>query len=89
MTTETRSTTVTFRAPFTLPGLDRSYPAGNYRVNIDEEQLDVSFAARRHVATIIMLSSGAMMQAWLVNPSDLEAALANDAAKPGAWGWLG
>ena len=88
MITETRSTTVTFKAPFTLPGLDRNYPAGSYRVDTDEERLDVSFAAHRHVATVIMLSSGAMTQAWLVNPRDLEAALASDAAKPAEWGWL-
>lgn len=91
MTTETRTTTVTFRAPFTLPGLDRDYPAGSYRVNIDEERLDVSFAATRRIATVIMLVSGAMTQAWLVDPVDLEAALVNDVAKPTAdtgWGWL-
>jgi hypothetical protein len=88
MTTETRSTTVTFRAPFTLPGLGRTYPPGNYRVNIDEEQLDVSFPARRHVATVIMLVSGAMTQAWPVNPRDLETVLAHDAVKTRAWGWL-
>jgi hypothetical protein len=88
MTTETRSTTVTFRAPFTLPGLDRDYPAGSYRVNIDEERLDVSFAATRRIATVIMLASGAMTQAWLVEPADLETALANDAAAATAWGWL-
>ena len=82
MTTETRSMTVTFRAPFTLPGLDRDYPAGSYRVNVDEERLDVSFAAHRHVATVIMLTTGVMTQAWLVNPRDLDAALAHDAAGP-------
>ncbi|MEO7224293.1 MAG: hypothetical protein ABIY37_17630 [Devosia sp.] len=81
MSIETRSTTVTFRAPFTLPGLDRDYPAGRYRVSIDEERLDASFAAFRHVATIIMLVSGPTTLAWLVDPRDLEAALAGDAAK--------
>jgi hypothetical protein len=78
----TRSTNVTFRAPFTLPGLDRSYPAGSYRVDVDDEQLDLSFAAYRRVATTIMLVSGAMTQAWPVNPDDLDAALAKDAAQP-------
>jgi hypothetical protein len=76
----TRSTTITFRAPFTLPGLDRSYPAGSYQVNVDEEQLDLSFSAFRRVATTIMLASGATTQAWPVIPADLEAALARDAA---------
>jgi hypothetical protein len=79
---------VTFRAPFTLPGLDRDYPAGSYRVNIDEERLDVSFLATRRVATVIMLVSGALTRAWLVNPADLDAALANDAAGAAPTGWL-
>jgi hypothetical protein len=81
---QTRSTTVTFGAPFTLPGLDREYPAGSYRVDIDEEQLDVSFPAFRRVATTIMLVSGGTTQAWRAEPLDLEAALARDAATSSA-----
>lgn len=79
----TRSRTVTFRAPFTLPGLDRDYPAGSYRVDVDEEQLDLSFSAFRRVATSIVLVSGAMTQVWPVDPADLDAALTRDAARPG------
>ena len=83
--TSTRSTSVTFLSPFTLPGLDRDYPAGSYVVRIDEEPVDVSFSASRRVATTIMLSSGAMTQAWPITPTELDAALAKDAAsqKPG------
>lgn len=77
---ETRSTVVTFRSSFTLPGLDLYYPAGSYRVESDEEQLDVSFPAWRRIATRIMLSAGPMTQAWPVDPVDLEAALVNDAS---------
>ena len=84
MDIQTRSTTVTFQAPFTLPGLDRDYPAGRYTVSIDEEQLDVSFTAHRRVATIIMLVSGPVTHAWLVTPEDLDAALAHDAARTAA-----
>ena len=75
----TRSTLVTFAAPFTLPGLGRAYPAGTYRVEVDEEQLEVSFEAFRRVATTIILSDGGSTQAWPVDPLDLEAALRNDA----------
>jgi hypothetical protein len=78
---QTRTSHVTFRSPFTLPGLDRAYPAGSYRVETDEEELDLSFAATRRIATTIMLASGAMTQAWLVQPDDLEAALARDAGR--------
>ena len=77
----TRSQTVTFRSAFTLPGLERSYPAGSYRVTIDDEQLDLNFAASRRIATTIMLASGATTLAWLVAPADLDEALAQDATK--------
>ena len=77
---ETRHSTVTFRLPFTLPGLDRHYPAGTYRVETDAEQLDVRFPASRRIATRIMLVAGPMTQAWTVDPAELEAALANDQA---------
>jgi hypothetical protein len=78
---ETSSETVTFSAPFTLPGLGRSYPAGRYRVDTDMETLDLSFAASRRVATTIMLTAGAVTEAWPVDPADLAAALAADAIK--------
>ena len=75
------SYSVNFGSPFTLPGLDRSYPAGSYTVQADDEQLDLSFAASRRVATTILLKAGPMTQAWLVKPADLDAALADDATK--------
>jgi len=76
----TRSYVVTFAMPFTLPGLERSYPAGSYRVTADDEQLDLSFAASRRVATTIMLTSGPTTLAWPVAQGDLEAALQADSA---------
>jgi hypothetical protein len=75
-----RSYPVTFAASFTLPGLDRSYPPGTYTVQVDDEQLDLTFAASRRVATIIMLRAGPETQAWLVKQADLDAALAADKA---------
>lgn len=75
-----RSYTVTFRSPFTLPGLDRSYPPGDYTITADDEQLDLSFTAFRRVATTILLHAGATTQAWPVEPADLQAALIADAA---------
>ena len=74
--------TVTFTAPFTLPGLGRFYPAGPYAVTTDDEQLDLSFSAFRRVATVILLRSGAETQAWLVSPADLADALVKDATNP-------
>ena len=55
----TRIDTISFRSPFTLPGLDKTYPAGTYEVATDEEQLDLSFAAFRRIETRIRLPSGA------------------------------
>jgi hypothetical protein len=77
----TRSYTVTFSRPFTLPGLDRDYPPGHYTVEADDEQLDLTFVASRRVATTILLTSGAMTQAWPVKAADLDAALARDAGR--------
>jgi hypothetical protein len=80
----TRSYTVSFARPFTLPGLDRDYPAGSYTVQADDEQLDLSFTASRRVTTTILLASGAMRQAWSVKQADLDAALVRDASQQSA-----
>jgi hypothetical protein len=74
----TTKTVATFTRPFTLPGLDRSYPPGAYEVITDEEQLDLSFSAFRRISTRIALSAGAVTEYWPVAPTDLAAALAND-----------
>ena len=75
-------TTVVFAHRFTLPGLDRSYPAGAYLITTESEPLDVSFAASRRTATRIALTRGAVTEHWPVDPVDLAAALAHDAAIP-------
>ena len=74
----TRTYTVSFGSTFTLPGLERSYPAGSYTVHADDEQLDVSFGASRRIATTILLKEGPLTRAWLVKAADLDAALAAD-----------
>jgi hypothetical protein len=74
---------VVFAAPFTLPGLDRTYPAGTYYVSVDEEALDTSFAAFRRVGTRIALTRGPVIESWPVDPEDLDKALSNDATKRG------
>jgi hypothetical protein len=70
----TREASVSFSGSFRLPGLEKEYPAGRYRLRIDEEKLDVSFAAYRRTSTVIMLISGATTMAWQVDPNDLTAA---------------
>jgi hypothetical protein len=81
MSVRTTVRPVAFANPFTLPGLDRTYPAGTYLVSVDEEQLDLSFSAFRRVGTRIALTHGAVTESWPVDPADLDAALSSDAAK--------
>ena len=56
MTTRTTSKIVTFARPFTLKGVDRILPAGNYRVVTDEELIEeLSFPVYRRVSTMIFV----------------------------------
>jgi hypothetical protein len=81
----TRSTTleVTFRYPFTLTGLEDAAPPGTYRVDIEEERIEgLSFLAHRRLATFIRLPVAGhgpgSTQSLLVDPKELERALARD-----------
>ena len=54
--TRTRSKTWTFSKPFTLKGVDRPLPAGDYRVTTDEELIEGwPFPVYRRVATMIFV----------------------------------
>lgn len=78
MTTRTTHHQVTFRNPFSLPGWDESWPAGEYTVATDEEQLDTRFPAFHRVSTTIALSKGAVTHHVSIAPLDLAAALDRD-----------
>ena len=86
MTTRTTKETVTFRRPFNLSGFDGEQPAGSYSVETDEELLEgVSFPAYRRMATTMQLETGArtaggILQVAVIDPKELEAALAVDSA---------
>jgi hypothetical protein len=86
MTTRTTKTTVTFTRPFSLSGFDGEQPAGSYSVETDEEMLDnLSFPAYRRMATMMQLNASTVgpsgiLQVAVIDPSQLEAALAADAA---------
>jgi hypothetical protein len=78
-------TTVTFRHPFELAGVEGERPAGTYAIETTEASIDgLSFLAYRRVSTTIDLPSNlsAMFSRQLVDidPRDLEAALKRDAA---------
>ena len=85
-----RSTTedVTFRHAFALKGLERPVPPGTYRVDIEEEPIDgLSFLAYRRLATFITVpvaGHGGSTQSLLVDPKELEQALARDAVADAA-----
>ncbi|HET6621915.1 MAG TPA: hypothetical protein VFG64_18400 [Dongiaceae bacterium] len=86
MTTRTIKSTVTFKSPFSLSGFDGEQPAGTYSVETDEELLEgVSFPAYRRMATMMQiepasLSPGGALQVAVIDPQQLKAALAMDAA---------
>jgi hypothetical protein len=86
MTTRTTKSMVTFKRPFNLNGFDGEQPAGSYSVETDEEMLEgVSFPAYRRMATMMQRDapargSASILQVAVINPDELAAALAADAA---------
>lgn len=85
MTSRSSAKEAVFRKPFTLNGIDGVLPAGSYRVVTDEELIEgVSFPVFRRVATMIFVPArhGRSSSIEMVNidPRDLDAALAKDAA---------
>lgn len=56
MTSRTIEETVTFAGPFRLAGLDEDLPAGDYRVEFDEDLVQgLSFPVYRRVRVIVHL----------------------------------
>ena len=84
MTTRTSSKIVIFDKPFSLKGVvDQTVPAGNYRVDTDEELLEgVSFVAYRRVSTVMFLPvksrRGSSVEMVTIDPLDLQAAHERD-----------
>jgi hypothetical protein len=78
MTTRTSSKTVIFDNPFSLKSVDQMVPAGNYRVDTDEELLEgLSFVAYRRVSTVMFLPAksrrGSSVEMVTIDPLDLQA----------------
>jgi len=79
----TMQTVVRFTAPFMLPGFDAEQPAGAYRVDQDEELLEVSSRlAWRRVGAFVHLPAigiaGHTHQMMPIDLADLDAALEKD-----------
>jgi hypothetical protein len=85
MTMRTTKSTVTFTRPFRLDASGEQLPAGRYLIETDEELVDgLSFAAYHRTATVMQLAADShrpgITEYAVVDPSQLEAALALDAA---------
>jgi hypothetical protein len=91
VTTRTTKMMVTFTRPFSLGGYDGEQPAGSYSVETDEELLQgMSFPAYRRMATMMQLATGprpagGVLQVAVIDPKELEAALAVDSAHSEAY----
>ncbi|MAN81234.1 MAG: hypothetical protein CMF64_12665 [Magnetovibrio sp.] len=85
MTTRTTEKTVTFAHPFVLGGFDEVLPAGDYRVETDEELVQsLSFPVFHRLRSVIYLQRGINAQrnarVLTIDPSELDAAIARDQA---------
>lgn len=89
MKTRTRESTLTFKRPFVLAGLDEVLPAGDYSVETEEELIEgISYAAYRRTATVLHLPARSgpshLTRAMTIDPEELDAALAGDQGAAGA-----
>jgi hypothetical protein len=78
--TRTNHRKLTFRRPFTLKGVERQLPPGEYEVVTDEELIeDLSFRVYRRVASWIMAPAQGSVTAIEMIPIDpAEIALAHE-----------
>lgn len=87
MSIRTYQSTVTFTRPFQLEGFDEFLPAGDYRVDIDEELIDdLSFLAYRRIAALVYLPAiskpQTRVQVVTVTPTELDAMVQRDRDHP-------
>ena len=76
----TTESSVSFRGPFAIEGVDRTLPAGAYRIVTEEAAIDgLSFLVFRRTSTAIIVPIGdASEEMATIDPQDLEAALERD-----------
>ena len=79
MQSRTSHSHVTFRRPFRLAGMDRSAPAGRYKVALEEEQLDtLTVEAWRQTSITLQIASAGATDHLSLDPMDLRDALLRD-----------
>ena len=86
MASRTTKIVVRFSAPFLLQGLDGPEPAGEYRIDHDEESIDgLTWLAWRRVKSYIHLpaigTGRSTREMAPIDPADLEAAIERDRSK--------
>jgi hypothetical protein len=83
MMTRTTRKTVIFLHPFTLKGVDRTLPPGEYQVVTDEELIEgLSFPAYHRISTMIFVpaqSRSSSIEMVTIDPLDLHSAQQRDA----------
>jgi len=97
VTTRTTDTIVRFAHPFSIEGVARSLPAGDYRVTTEEEEIEgLSFMAYRRISTSIVLPTHwhepispradrfASVEVVRIAPADLARAQQRDAEQTAA-----
>lgn len=84
----TTRSTVTFEQPFILNMDIGELPAGDYQIDTDEEEITASDrTAYRRTAVYFYVSNGASTRMVVIDPHDLDSALAKDpGAAPGSIG---
>lgn len=84
MTVRTTKRTVSFARPFTLDDFSEQFPAGQYAIETDEDLLDgMFFAAYLQGVTVMQRVAErrpGITEPTVINPFQLDAALALDAA---------
>lgn len=87
MSKRTTQTTVHFSDPFLLHGFDAQQPAGDYRIEREEEVIEgLSWLAWHCVATFIHLpaisADGMTRQMVQIDPADLAGIIETTSARP-------
>jgi hypothetical protein len=86
MSMRTTRKTVIFSNPFSLEGVGRVLPAGDYEVMTDEELIEgLSFPVYRRVATMMLVptqSDLGSVEMLTIDPRFLAEAIDRDAARP-------
>ncbi len=78
----TTRTTIVFAHPVRFKGIDETFPAGTYELEIDEEANDVGDrTVYRRVRTLLLVKNLGQVRTVDVKPSELDLALGRDVAE--------